>query len=127
MPKKGNDGEYTRVKQACSQGADLCVAYRFELPPLKVGTLDSLMALCDELVRVDTLIEGACRRLVALRLSLSLPGGPIDTEPLTVDSSKFLLLLLVYLFICFIFVLFICIIYYLFVVCFCFLSNNYAV
>ena len=86
VPRKGVDQELNRVKHACCQAADLCVAYRFELPALKIGTLDSLMALCDELARVDTVIESANRRLVALRMSLSLGGVP-DSEPLTVDNS----------------------------------------
>jgi len=86
VPKKANANEYQRVKQACCERADLCVAYQFEVPALKIGTLDSLMALVDELARVDTIVEGTLRRLVSLRFSLTLPGSS-DLEPLTVSDS----------------------------------------
>jgi len=86
VPKKEKPNEYTRVKQACCERADLCVAYQFEVPALKIGTLDSLMALVDELARVDTIVEGTLRRLVSLRFSLVLPGLT-DLEPLTVTDS----------------------------------------
>ena len=61
--KGGGESELARVKRACCQEQDLCVAYRFELPPLRIGTLDALMALCDDLARIDTHIESVCRRV----------------------------------------------------------------
>ena len=35
----------------------ICRLYRFEIPKLVVGTLDSLMALSDDLIKINTQIE----------------------------------------------------------------------
>lgn len=37
-----------------TQDNDLCTAYRFSFPELRVGTLDSLLALSDDLTKVCT-------------------------------------------------------------------------
>ena len=37
---------------------------QFEIPSLHVGTFDTLMALSDELGRIDTFAEGVCRKII---------------------------------------------------------------
>lgn len=43
---------WTRVQSKVKFESDLSQIYRFKLPELRVGTLDSLLALSDDLVKV---------------------------------------------------------------------------
>eukprot|EP00871_Galdieria_phlegrea_P005409 jgi/Galph1/586/GphlegSOOS_G5353.1 len=42
----------------------LCSCYRFQLPSLRVGKLDTLVSLSDSLQKVDTNVEATCWRLL---------------------------------------------------------------
>nr|AXG21622.1 V-type proton ATPase subunit C [Ipomoea pes-caprae] len=64
--------------------------YRFNIPNLRIGTLDSLLALSDDLVKSNSFIEGVCskiRRQIeelerasgALSSSLTVDGVPVDS------------------------------------------------
>jgi V-type H+-transporting ATPase subunit C len=46
----------------CKQN-DLCKNYKFHIPDLKVGTLDQLVGLSDELIKLDTFVESVCHKL----------------------------------------------------------------
>ena len=71
------------------QQKDLCQAYKFELPSLRIGTLDALMALCDELGRVDTQVESTCKRLVSLREALISGNADLQNEePFTIGQHN---------------------------------------
>jgi V-type H+-transporting ATPase subunit C len=61
-PKTREDTFNTLNKKAADE-LDLSVNYKFQVPDLKVGTLDSLMALSDELNKVDTYVEIATRKI----------------------------------------------------------------
>ncbi|KAG0729142.1 V-type proton ATPase subunit C [Chionoecetes opilio] len=41
----------------------LCVNHKFHLPDLKVGTLDQLVGLSDDLAKLDTYVEGTTRKM----------------------------------------------------------------
>ncbi|XP_066978251.1 V-type proton ATPase subunit C [Macrobrachium rosenbergii] len=41
----------------------LCVNHKFHLPDLKVGTLDQLVGLSDDLAKLDTYVEGVTRKI----------------------------------------------------------------
>mmetsp|Transcript_17528 Transcript_17528/g.30656 ORF Transcript_17528/g.30656 Transcript_17528/m.30656 type:complete len:386 (+) Transcript_17528:16-1173(+) len=71
VPQAQNGSEFARLKQACCQAQNLCIAYKLQLPALRMGTLDALISLCDDLDRVDHSIEGTCRRLVSLRNAIN--------------------------------------------------------
>ncbi|XP_054169356.1 V-type proton ATPase subunit C-like [Oppia nitens] len=43
--------------------SDLCKNYKFHIPDLKVGTLDQLVGLSDDLNKLDTFVEVVCRKL----------------------------------------------------------------
>ncbi len=84
----------------------MCQAYRFELPALRIGTIDALMALSDDIGRVDQSvtclrptpspththththahshpnpqIEGTCKRLVSLREALVFGNAELAVE-----------------------------------------------
>lgn len=44
-------------------GSDFCKASRFHIPDLKVGTLDQLVGLSDDLNKLDTYVEAVSRKL----------------------------------------------------------------
>lgn len=44
---------------------DLCKNFKFHIPDLKVGTLDQLVGLSDELTKLDTYVEIICHKLAA--------------------------------------------------------------
>lgn len=44
-------------------GSDLCKTSRFQIPDLKVGTLDQLVGLSDDLSKLDTFVEAVSRKL----------------------------------------------------------------
>mmetsp|Transcript_962 Transcript_962/g.3438 ORF Transcript_962/g.3438 Transcript_962/m.3438 type:complete len:379 (-) Transcript_962:993-2129(-) len=44
-------------------GTDLCAAHKFSFPELRVGTLDSLLALSDDLTKVCTFVESVAHRI----------------------------------------------------------------
>ena len=48
-----------------SRQSDLCKNYKFHIPDLKVGTLDQLVGLSDDLNKLDTYVEVVCRKLAA--------------------------------------------------------------
>ncbi|CAG2100546.1 unnamed protein product [Medioppia subpectinata] len=48
-----------------SRQSDLCKNFKFHIPDLKVGTLDQLVGLSDDLNKLDTYVEVICRKLAA--------------------------------------------------------------
>ena len=62
----------------------LCDQYELKIPKLKVGTLDSLMSLSDELGKIDTAAEALVRKIK--RTYTELKGK--DVQELMVDGSE---------------------------------------
>jgi len=63
VPKKdGNKQPAQLVYENCTT-TGLATANQFVVPDLKVGTLDSLMALSDELVKLDHAVEATTRKI----------------------------------------------------------------
>eukprot|EP00276_Gloeochaete_wittrockiana_P013581 CAMPEP_0184333094 /NCGR_PEP_ID=MMETSP1089-20130417/2155_1 /TAXON_ID=38269 ORGANISM="Gloeochaete wittrockiana, Strain SAG46.84" /NCGR_SAMPLE_ID=MMETSP1089 /ASSEMBLY_ACC=CAM_ASM_000445 /LENGTH=392 /DNA_ID=CAMNT_0026656745 /DNA_START=35 /DNA_END=1213 /DNA_ORIENTATION=+ len=100
-PTKGSkDDTFRYIKQSIDGFGD---AWKFNIPDLRVGTLDNLMALSDELVKIDHFIENVTRKLGTQinRLneesgpgpvvSLSICGVPINQflQRFTWDSAKY--------------------------------------
>lgn len=56
---------WQRHEQATNKFPDLCRNYRFNIPDLKVGTLDTLVGLSDDLAKLDQNAETLCRKLAA--------------------------------------------------------------
>jgi V-type H+-transporting ATPase subunit C len=50
---EAQDRIWSRLQSKTVYEADLSQTFRFELPELRVGTLDSLMVLSDDLVKVS--------------------------------------------------------------------------
>ena len=62
----------------------LCRLHRFDIPALTVGTLDSLMALSDDLSKINGQVENVVRKVERQYLDIS---GP-NAELLRVNSTK---------------------------------------
>jgi hypothetical protein len=54
---------WTLVQNRTTYESNLSNNYRFTLPELRVGTLDSLMVLSDELVKVNGLVESVVNKV----------------------------------------------------------------
>ena len=51
------------MQQKTTYDTDMSINYRFELPELRIGTLDSLMVLSDDLVKVNGLMEAVVNKI----------------------------------------------------------------
>ncbi len=60
--------------------------YNFNIPDLKVGTLDSLMALSDDLQRIDLFVENTTKKIVRQLMDI-VEKKPEKNESLTVNGS----------------------------------------
>ena len=57
------DRAWTLVQNRTTYESDLSSNYKFVLPELRVGTLDSLMVLSDDLVKVNGLVESVVNKV----------------------------------------------------------------
>jgi len=63
--------------------------YKFQVPELKVGTLDTLMALSDDLHKVDTIVESTTRKIAQQLMDLVENGTKAEKqEALTVNQNN---------------------------------------
>jgi len=74
-------------KRAAEEQSDLCMSYRFAIPDLRVGTLDSLLTLSDDLVKMCMVAEQTLakvyRQIVEINPdqqvnSMLVEGVPVD-------------------------------------------------
>src|SRR5690242_7565023 len=62
LPNK--PGAFEANQKRTEREAALCQNYRFPIASeLRVGTLDSLMALSDDLIKIDTFVEATVRKI----------------------------------------------------------------
>jgi len=57
------DRTWNLLQQKTTYDTDMSINYRFELPELRIGTLDSLMVLSDDLVKVNGLMEAVVNKI----------------------------------------------------------------
>jgi V-type H+-transporting ATPase subunit C len=87
-PKTREDTFNTLNKKTADEH-DFSVNYKFQVPDLKVGTLDSLMALSDDLNRVDLLVEATTRKIANQLLdALENNQGVNKYDSLTVSNNN---------------------------------------
>ena len=86
------DREQTwRALQNATGNGQLSQNYRFELPmSLRVGSLDSLMVLSDELSRVNVMVEGVVNKIRRQASDLA-PDQPlqVDNRPVAAFLTNF--------------------------------------
>lgn len=56
---------WQKLDQTTSKYPDLCCNFKFNIPDLKVGTLDTLVGLSDDLAKLDQYVEIVCHKLSA--------------------------------------------------------------
>ncbi|XP_024976650.1 V-type proton ATPase subunit C-like isoform X2 [Cynara cardunculus var. scolymus] len=81
---------WSRLQESISKNSFDTPLYRFNIPNLRVGTLDSLLALSDDLIKSNTFIETASHKIRRqiedlekvsgiLSSSLTIDGVPVDS------------------------------------------------
>lgn len=78
----------TLKQNVASQTNDLAELFHFDVPKLRIGTLDKLMASSDQLAKVDSAIEGTFRKI-----ERTFDEVNVNNEQLTVDGEPVLLYL----------------------------------
>lgn len=73
------DRTWNLLQNKTTYETDLAINYRFEIPELRVGTLDSLMVLSDDLVKVNALVESVVNKI---RRQLYEMQGLVYTPPI---------------------------------------------
>lgn len=76
---------WSRLQELISKKAFDTPLYRFNTPDLRVGTLDSLLSLSDDLSKSNTFIEGVSHKIRRQIEDLERASG-IDSSTLTVDG-----------------------------------------
>ncbi|XP_068666838.1 V-type proton ATPase subunit C-like [Aristolochia californica] len=81
---------WSRLQEAISKQSFDTPVYRFNTPDLRVGTLDSLLSLSDDLLKSNSFIEGVShkirRQVEELERVSGIEGSPLTVEGVPVDS-----------------------------------------
>jgi len=85
---KTREDTYNTLTRKITDENDLASQFKFTVPDLKVGTLDSLVALSDDLGRVDTYVETVTRK-IAQQLFEVLDNPADRNEVLTVGQNNY--------------------------------------
>ncbi|XP_073056362.1 V-type proton ATPase subunit C-like [Primulina eburnea] len=81
---------WSRLQESISKQAFDTALYRFSIPNLRIGTLDSLLALSDDLLKSNNFIEGVSHKIrrqieelervsAVVSSSLTVDGVPVDS------------------------------------------------
>ncbi|KAG2615027.1 hypothetical protein PVAP13_3NG026800 [Panicum virgatum] len=76
---------WSRLQDSVSRHSFDTPLYRFNVPDLRVGTLDSLLALSDDLVKSNVFVEGVSHKIRRQIEDLERAGG-VESGALTVDG-----------------------------------------
>ncbi|KAL0415593.1 UNVERIFIED_CONTAM: V-type proton ATPase subunit C [Sesamum latifolium] len=76
---------WSRLQESISKQAFDTSLYRFNIPNLRVGTLDSLLALSDDLLKANSFIEGVSHKIRRQIEELERVSGVVSSS-LTVDG-----------------------------------------
>ena len=77
------DRTWETLQEKTTGNAQLASNFKLELPELRVGTLDTLMALSDDLVKISLSMEGVVGKIRRTVLDIS---GPTAVASLRVES-----------------------------------------
>ncbi|RWR74448.1 V-type proton ATPase subunit C [Cinnamomum micranthum f. kanehirae] len=76
---------WSRLQESISKQSFDTPLYRFNVPDLRVGTLDSLLSLSDDLLKSNTFVEGVSHKIRRQVEELERASG-VETGALTVDG-----------------------------------------
>lgn len=81
---------WSALQHSVSKVAFDTPAYKLHIPDLRIGTLDSLLALSDDLIKANSVVEGVThkirRQIEELERVLGSEAGPLSIEGVPVDS-----------------------------------------
>jgi V-type H+-transporting ATPase subunit C len=77
------DRTWELLQERTTAGQQLSTNYKLEVPELRVGTLDTLMALSDDLNKVNTVMDNTVNKI---RRTISDMSGPEALSGLKVDN-----------------------------------------
>ncbi|XP_010939292.1 V-type proton ATPase subunit C isoform X1 [Elaeis guineensis] len=81
---------WSRLQESISKRSFDTPVYRFNTPDLRVGTLDSLLALSDDLAKSNAFLEGVShkirRQIEELERASGVEGGALTVDGVPVDS-----------------------------------------
>lgn len=80
------DRTWTLLQNKVLYENNLASNYRFKLPNLKVGTLDSLLVLSDDLVKVNGAVEGVVNKIRRQLFDMQTAGTSSDREDVLVEG-----------------------------------------
>jgi len=83
---KTNEDTFNTLNKKTTDELELSQNYKFQVPDLKVGTLDGLMALSDDLVKMDAYVENVTRKIASQLFDLLDPKAD-KNESLTVNNN----------------------------------------
>lgn len=75
------DRTWNLLQQKTTYDTDMSINYRFELPELRIGTLDSLMVLSDDLVKVNGLMEAVVNKIRRQLFEMQTLAASEDKDP----------------------------------------------
>lgn len=89
---KTREDTFITLNKKTSEENDLSLNFKFNVPDLKVGTLDSLLTLSDELVKIDTYVELSCKKISDQLFDITFTEGKSKEhehlEILTVNNTN---------------------------------------
>ena len=75
------DRTWNLLQQKTTYDTEMSINYRFELPELRIGTLDSLMVLSDDLVKVNGLMEAVVNKIRRQLFEMQTLAASEDKDP----------------------------------------------
>jgi hypothetical protein len=87
-PAAARNRTWELLQEKTSYGVQLSSNYRLDVPDLRVGTLDTLLALSDDLVKVSTAVEQVVTKIRRTVVDMAGPGAvpTLKVENLPVDA-----------------------------------------
>ena len=71
---------WTLLQNKTTYESDLSINFKFAIPELRVGTLDTLMVLSDDLVKVNALVESVVNKIRRQLFEMASPGRDDDFQ-----------------------------------------------
>ena len=84
----GPDRTWSTLQQISTYNAPLSTNHRFSIPELRVGTLDTLMVLSDDLVKVNALLESVVNKIRRQVRAFTTPPSSETSQHIVCVSGK---------------------------------------
>ena len=78
---------WTLLQNKTTYESDLSINFKFAIPELRVGTLDILMGLSDDLVKVNALVESVVNKIRRQLFEMASPGRDDDFQEVRPQAS----------------------------------------